>query len=445
MSKTIPKYSLYSFIEIRFADPISAICMSDTHIIIGTMMGRIILYSIEDQKSSILSELSTENISSISYDQDSHKFTVCIGDDEIFRYYISNDNNNNLNPNLERRKNYQSESEHNRNCENAYILLSNKSLFRVQLSQPEEGNVTIINIDAEIEYKDLNNYNSEINTLPMTNYSVPLDFDGEKFCWVEFLSSIERNICVANVYNIKDNNIEKMYKKNVDKNFGHISHMKLLWNNMIFLCRKLNICEIRKIDEEFSLINSYKHIGDEVYAVDVYYDNNNNKNDTYENENDVEENNKNYININDNNVNNNNNMINDDENNNNDKQNEFYMKININKKKNEENLGLNDNNNNNNNEKDNKENENINQNNNNKNKNNNEMYIYTLDIDGNVNLYQNEKEYKLFNLYNIKGIPQDHKDKQFFSMGYAYYIKCNKNFICISTDHGAYVLKREKE
>ncbi len=33
------------------------------------------------------------------------------------------------------------------------------------------------------------------------------------------------------------------------------------------------------------------------------------------------------------------------------------------------------------------------------------------------------------------------KKTMFFSMGYAYYIKCNKNFICISSDHGCYVIK----
>ena len=67
--------------------------------------------------------------------------------------------------------------------------------------------------------------------------------------------------------------------------------------------------------------------------------------------------------------------------------------------------------------------------------------IAILDIDGNVNFYENNILSKKFNLYEIKEINKEQKKKMFFSMGYAYYIKCNKNFVCISTDHGCYVIK----
>ena len=65
----------------------------------------------------------------------------------------------------------------------------------------------------------------------------------------------------------------------------------------------------------------------------------------------------------------------------------------------------------------------------------------TLDVDGNVNLYKNKKEINLFNLFNIEDIPQDHKDKNFFGMGYAYYMKTDLNYFCISSDHGCYIIK----
>ena len=71
--------------------------------------------------------------------------------------------------------------------------------------------------------------------------------------------------------------------------------------------------------------------------------------------------------------------------------------------------------------------------------------IITLDIDGNVNVFQDLKEETEFNLYNLKGITQDHKDKHFFSMGYAYYIKSNLDYFCISSDHGCYIISRIKE
>ena len=67
--------------------------------------------------------------------------------------------------------------------------------------------------------------------------------------------------------------------------------------------------------------------------------------------------------------------------------------------------------------------------------------IAILDIDGNVNFYENNILSKKFNLYDIKEINKEQKKKQFFSMGYAYYLKFNKNFICITSDHGCYVIK----
>ena len=71
----------------------------------------------------------------------------------------------------------------------------------------------------------------------------------------------------------------------------------------------------------------------------------------------------------------------------------------------------------------------------------NNICIATLDVDGNVNLYKNKKEETLFNLNDIEDIPQDHKDKNFFGMGYAYYMKTDLNYYCISSDHGCYIIR----
>ena len=70
--------------------------------------------------------------------------------------------------------------------------------------------------------------------------------------------------------------------------------------------------------------------------------------------------------------------------------------------------------------------------------------IITLDIDGDVNKYENKREEKLFNLYEINGINQDLKDKKFFDMGYMYFIKTNLNFFCITTDLGCFIIKKNK-
>jgi hypothetical protein len=67
-------------------------------------------------------------------------------------------------------------------------------------------------------------------------------------------------------------------------------------------------------------------------------------------------------------------------------------------------------------------------------------YIITLDKNGNVNLYNNLKLGKIFNLYEIENIEEKYKKKEFFSVGFPYYIIMNELYIAITTDHGLFVV-----
>ena len=381
------EYTLFSLIEIRFADPISAIAISNNFLIIGSIMGRIILQSLEDGKTVLISELSTENISGISFSNDEYSFFVAIGDEQVLKF----PSDTSIIGPIKRVLNYQSEKEHNIHCENSFIFLNSNFLFKILLSPPEEGNITIINYNADFEIKNLNNDYCEKGSFSMSNYSVPLDFDIHFFVWVEFLSQQEKNLCVANLDNLKEKPIKKLFKRD----FGHISHCKIYPKNKIFLVRNFNICEIREINHDFSLVNSFVSFGDEVYAIDIFFE--------HEQRifirNEIE---KNYIG----------NKNNSD----------IFIQPNKNIPTTNNNI--------------------INKNIKNENINLNNICIYLLDINGNVNLWDGNKIKILFNLYDIQNINQVEKNKKFFSMGYSYYIKCNKNFICITTDHGCYVIKK---
>ena len=390
-------FSLYSLIETRFADPISAISISKKNVIIGTMMGRISSLSLIDKKITLLNELSSENISGIIFDNKENYFYSAIGDEEILKF--SNDISNNTNS-ISKIKNYKNEMTHNSKCENMYTLISKNYLLLIELAPQDEGNITINKFDSFCQLTNLEN--EEINNfyIEMTNYSIPLDFNGIFFIWVEFLSDKDRNLCIKNVF---DNN-EPVFKKKLDKNFGHISHCKIINDFRIFLVRDLNKCEIREINKEFTLIKSFKNIGDEIIAIDIFIRSNIEKNNS-EHDINSEKNEKNDIL-----------KVRDDEKN-----------INLSNKSSENDI--------------------IKENSINKisSINDSERYfdgtIAILDIDGNVNFYENDIISKKFNLYDIKEINNEQKKKMFFSMGYAYYIKCNKNFICISSDHGCYVIK----
>lgn len=232
----------------------------------------------------------------------------------------------------------------------------------------------------------------EEHRVEMTNYVVPFDFDGNRFAWVEFLSENERNVCVF----YADSNYK--WNSSINKDFGHISHLKLMPNNKLFLVRKLNLCEIRDIDKDFKLLHSFTHIGDEVIAVDYYI----NSSKIIMNDMELEN-----IQVNN-------------------RDNEKYVKIpvvkNLEGEGDRELVPVNENN--------------VNEEN---------ISIFLLDIDGNVNTWENYTISKLYNLYDMKDISQDMKDKQFFSMGYPYYIKVNAGYHIISTDNGVLIIKKASD
>ena len=388
-------FTLYSLIEIRFADPISALGLSLQNVVIGTMMGRICSFSIKDKKSTLINELSQENISGIVFDEKNNVFYASVGDDEILKFNIDSPNSS-LIPRI---KNYKSDYAHSKKCENMFTLISKNSLLLIELAPQEEGNITINKYDAFIQITHLENEEKDTFNIQITNYTIPLDYNGYFFVWVEFLSDKKRRLCVKNVDNIND----KIYKLPIDEKFGHISHCKIIPGNKLFLVRDLNKCEIREINDKFTLVKSFTSIGDEVIAID-FYDKANINNDN------------NYYNVNEKNSNNINN------------------KDNILRVKNHKNISIKENNNDYRRENSNKINENLSLR-------KPQIVLGMLDIDGNVNFFENDKITKKFNLYDIQEINNEQKKKQFFSMGYAYYLKFNKNYICITTDHGCYVIK----
>jgi hypothetical protein len=71
------------------------------------------------------------------------------------------------------------------------------------------------------------------------------------------------------------------------------------------------------------------------------------------------------------------------------------------------------------------------------------IYIVTVDLNGNVNLYHNKINKLIFNLYEIDNIDEKYKEKEFFSLGFPYYVTMNNKYFAISTDHGVFVLSNK--
>ena len=428
------KYIFFDYLDIIIGDPISSVCLTEKYIIIGTMMGRIKLFSLKSHNIFSIGSTNLEHVSGISFIENDNLLFVSIGDDQILRYEISDYLDNNLTPSNTMNM-YEKNFDHNYNCDNSYVLMAKNSLLKVVTFIHElEDNVkigvyfkyTIIYFGRQ-KFDNSCIYNGKIKS---TNFFVPLDFDGNNFCWVEYLNDKkDRNLCVQFIN--KDEIIDKInFKFKVDKNYGHISHAKLLDLNKILIIHDLNKCEIRKINQNFDLLESFTHIGNEVYSVDIYLQEShtfyeeidNNKVDirkkvlesyafnndhiyTVLDEEKVIDIDKGYIKKYDLDRNFKYKVSNSNE----FKTDSLNLLKNMSKKIKYSNDALS---------------------------------IITLDIDGNVNKYENKKEETLFNLYNLKGINQDHKDKKFFDMGYIYYIKTDLNYFCIATDHGCFIIKR---
>ena len=416
-----------------------------------------------------------ENISCISLSNDVLNFSV--GDYQIIHCekissFIGNDIKNTYKYKVI--NNYISEKVHNEFCETAQCFMT-KTNYLIVYSFYFDFNWPLKFNQVKYENKNLLNFEVIKGSIYMSNYNVPFDFDGDKFLYLEHYNKSIRCICVYST--LKE---QKIFQYFIQNEFGHISFMKLLPDNCIFLCRKIYLCEIYKIkkninnkditnideinikeNEDFTLLKSWTHVRDyEIISSNVFIIYNENKK---EEEDKTNQNNINHLKI----KKNKDNII---------KNRNYIPSLKIiqkensidsysSKSKNElfhfENINENSDDNNNLRDlikfekiKDN----NIKVNISNKNKNNNDdslikektkYYIITLDIEGNFNSYfydsENNKEMikTLFNLYDIQNIETKYKKVKFFSLGYPYYITMNNNYYVITTDNGIFVINSE--
>lgn len=135
-------YSLYNIIDIRFADPVSAIGMNEKFIVIGSMMGRIATLSISDKKSTLLAELSSENITGITFEA-IDTFNVAVGDEEVLKYKFTTNTSGQTVPDYLRLKNYDNENSHKSRCDSCFTILSNQHLALIYMNQPNESSLNI--------------------------------------------------------------------------------------------------------------------------------------------------------------------------------------------------------------------------------------------------------------------------------------------------------------
>ena len=208
----------------------------------------------------------SENISCLTFDTKDNVI-ISIGDLEIIKLEkISTFNINDYKSKYDytRVRNYLSEEDHIINCENCTCFLTSTNYLMINTCF-DENNSPITMQQIPYKNKILNNLDIVNGNIEMFNFCVPFDFDGDKFLFLDYQTKNIRRICIY--YTLSK---IKPFSYKINNDFGHISHMKLLYNNRIFLCRKYNQCEIHKINDDFTLMEEWKHVGEEIIAVEIY-------------------------------------------------------------------------------------------------------------------------------------------------------------------------------
>ena len=416
----------------------------------------------------------TENISCISLVNDNLNFSV--GDYQLIHCekissFIGKDIKNAYN--YKQINNYITDKEHSEFCETAQCFLTKKN-YLIVFSFYSDFNWPLKFNQVKYENKNLFNFEVIKGSIYMSNYNVPFDFDGDNFLYLEYLSKTMRSI---NIYSTLKG--QKLFQFFIKNEFGHISFMKLIPDDCIFLCRKIYICEIYKIrnnsnynnnnnnvnnneNKDFVLLKNWVHIEDkEIIACNVYIIENQIKEDNNEtkynfNHAKIKKEREKQNNINTKNeihslkliegensydsyTASHNKILNYDKSSNNFDSNTYYKNIeNIIKIEKTKNECI-------------KVNSNKLTNNNNIYIGKNKYYIITLDIEGNFNIYyynierKEETKNTLFNLYQIYNIEKKYKDAKFFSLGFPYYITMNDYYYVITTDNGIFVINNETE
>ena len=211
---------------------------------------------------------STENIPCVEFDTDD-KINISIGDFEVLCMENMSDFNmddKNSSYNYLKIKNYKNESQHIKYCEHCTCMM-NSSNYLIIYTQFGEFNSILQFSSFKYKNRNLKTFKTISGRIDMSNYSVPFDFDGDRFLFLDYSSKDIRKICIY--YTLTDRD---MYEYTISKDYGHISHMKIIYSeeNKIFLCRNQNQCEIHLIDDNFTCIESWEHIGNDAISSYVY-------------------------------------------------------------------------------------------------------------------------------------------------------------------------------
>lgn len=275
-------YSNLSLVEtflLRYSDPVNTLCLTDNYLLFGSMIGKAILYNISKKHFFQLYDLTNENIMGTSLENKVNGKSVhylAIGDESVVSI-VEKENEKDIEANTI--YTYEEKNTHNINCNESFTLLWKNKALIINLAAATEYNEEIefkqnpyllYTYEIEDKRKDL----TVEGKIEMSNYSVPFDFKDNIFLFLEHHPKEKRAICTYEFTDKEkdgdaENNKEKKIVTMLEKNFGHISFIKILNKNLILLVRNYNLIEVYEIENDFKKISFYNN-NSELNAIDFY-------------------------------------------------------------------------------------------------------------------------------------------------------------------------------
>lgn len=275
-------YSNLSLVEtflLRYSDPVNTLCLTDNYLLFGSMIGKAILYNISKKHFFQLYDLTNENIMGTSLENKVNGKSVhylAIGDESVVSI-VEKENEKDIEANTI--YTYEEKNTHNINCNESFTLLWKNKALIINLAAATEYNEEIefkqnpyllYTYEIEDKRKDL----TVEGKIEMSNYSVPFDFKDNIFLFLEHHPKEKRAICTYEFTDKEkdgdaENNKEKKVVTMLEKNFGHISFIKILNKNLILLVRNYNLIEVYEIENDFKKISFYNN-NSELNAIDFY-------------------------------------------------------------------------------------------------------------------------------------------------------------------------------
>ena len=264
------KIELIKFLPIRYADPITSLELTDNYLCFGSMLGLLECFIISSNKLKKLSEKQDEFISGIILRK--NDLYVCIGDLKIIKYTFDPENIDS-NPEKTEINNYKDVKIHQDNCEQCLTLMNNNYLIRNLIAFPKSPEEQPIEKDVKFFIKNIFKESVEndfVGNSKLSNYCVPFDFDGKNYIIIDFKEKTKRIFYVYDVI-LKDMKINKEIETIKENSIGHISHLKIIKDDMIFIVQDYNKCEIRQFNLE--LVKKLNIQSNEILAFDMLFEN----------------------------------------------------------------------------------------------------------------------------------------------------------------------------